>query len=257
MDNTDSIENTEYPNFYLVPGLTSTYINRCGQVIDVNKQWCPLPDINPDGYPCVNSENDRRFIHRLLALTFLPKPEYPVEDLDVNHIDGIKCNNSLDNLEWATRSWNNTHAYMTGLRTDNVPILVKDLRDGKVVRYYSLHECGRAFNVDPSVVHYHLRPERIGKTSWDYYVLIREGQDWPDVDKNLMGTFRSGYPKPVVAEKEIDGFRVIFESVTQAAKYLELKQQSISSHIQRHGAKPYFGWIFKFIDDESLKQGKV
>ena len=47
-------------------------------------------------------------IHRILALTFIDNPEnFPC----VNHIDGNKHNNSLDNLEWCTHKQNTVHAY--------------------------------------------------------------------------------------------------------------------------------------------------
>lgn len=52
--------------------------------------------------------------HRLLAECFLPK----LDDIrnEVNHKDGDKENNALDNLEWCTRSENLTHAYKNRLR---------------------------------------------------------------------------------------------------------------------------------------------
>lgn len=53
------------------------------------------------------------YVHRLLAQIFIPNPENKSE---VNHIDGNKLNNSIDNLEWVTRLENNLHALKTGLR---------------------------------------------------------------------------------------------------------------------------------------------
>jgi hypothetical protein len=53
-------------------------------------------------------------IHRLVAETFLPKI---AGKTCVNHIDGVKTNNRIDNLEWCTRKENNLHAYRTGLNT--------------------------------------------------------------------------------------------------------------------------------------------
>lgn len=53
-------------------------------------------------------------IHRLVANAFIPNQE---EKRTVNHIDGNKKNNSVNNLEWATHSENIIHANKTGLRT--------------------------------------------------------------------------------------------------------------------------------------------
>lgn len=51
--------------------------------------------------------------HRLIAKTFVPNPD----NLDyVNHKDGNKLNNSADNLEWCTRSYNTKHSFAHGLQ---------------------------------------------------------------------------------------------------------------------------------------------
>lgn len=52
-------------------------------------------------------------VHRLIALAFLGAPR--PDQVDVNHLDGNKKNNSIVNLEWASRTENLNHAYATGL----------------------------------------------------------------------------------------------------------------------------------------------
>lgn len=70
-----------------------------------------------DGYKRVALHREgkvkRFFVHRLVALAFIDNPcDKPV----VNHKDGNKQNNHADNLEWATNSENDIHAFKTGLR---------------------------------------------------------------------------------------------------------------------------------------------
>lgn len=64
------------------------------------------------GYPQVtlhkNGKQICRHIHRLVALAFIPNPKNKPQ---VNHIDGNKANNFLDNLEWVTPSEQMRHAY--------------------------------------------------------------------------------------------------------------------------------------------------
>lgn len=52
-------------------------------------------------------------IHRLVACSFLG--DYSDTDLEVNHIDGNKSNNRVDNLEWVTKQYNVKHSFETGL----------------------------------------------------------------------------------------------------------------------------------------------
>lgn len=61
---------------------------------------------------CKYGKCNHRTIHRLVATAFL---ENPNKHPQVNHIDGNKMNNHVDNLEWVSRSGNIKHAYDTGL----------------------------------------------------------------------------------------------------------------------------------------------
>ena len=60
-----------------------------------------------------NKKYLNRLLHRLVAQAFIPNPENKPH---VNHKDGNKLNNNIENLEWVTVSENNQHMYDTGLK---------------------------------------------------------------------------------------------------------------------------------------------
>jgi hypothetical protein len=62
-----------------------------------------------------NGKRFSRYVHRLVAETFIPNPDNKGE---VNHINGVKDDNRVENLQWSTRSENMKHAYDNGL---NIP----------------------------------------------------------------------------------------------------------------------------------------
>lgn len=66
------------------------------------------------GYVTVQLRYRRRYtVHRLVMLAFVG--ERPIETPHINHKNGIKTDNRLENLEYVTRSQNQKHAYSTGL----------------------------------------------------------------------------------------------------------------------------------------------
>lgn len=68
------------------------------------------------GYMAVKLRKDGKrkqfYVHRLVATTYLDNP-YDLPD--VNHKDGIKSNNAVDNLEWISKSENSKHAFENDL----------------------------------------------------------------------------------------------------------------------------------------------
>ena len=80
--------------------------------------------ISTTGYPIIyiwekpyNRKKKVHKVHRLVLSSFTDSSEHKEE---VNHKNGIKTDNRLENLEWCTRSENMLHAYKIGLRVPNV-----------------------------------------------------------------------------------------------------------------------------------------
>lgn len=107
--------------------------------------------VDTHGYATLWLGSQLHKVHRLVAEAHIPnyhnKPQ-------VNHIDGDKLNNSVENLEWSTARENIQHAHATGLSS-----LRKLSRDEVIVlrvlsrlKTHSQAELGRAFGVGSSTV---------------------------------------------------------------------------------------------------------
>lgn len=91
-------------------------VSQNGDVRNVKTQKVLIPR-NSTSYSMValydNGKRKDLKIHRLVAQAFLPNPKNKPQ---VNHKNGDKLNNHVQNLEWCTNSENQKHAYKTGLR---------------------------------------------------------------------------------------------------------------------------------------------
>lgn len=95
-----------------IEGFEGLYsVTKNGRVFSHRKGGYLIPSPNVDGYLCVGLSKDGKGktlrIHRLVAQTYLKgRPE----QICVNHIDNVKTNNHVSNLEWCTYSENVQHA---------------------------------------------------------------------------------------------------------------------------------------------------
>lgn len=81
-------------------------------------------------------------VSRLVALTFLGTPP---DKYTVNHIDGNRMNNAIDNLEWLSRADNIRHGFETGLysSTQNKVLLINEQT---MIEFPSMSEASRFLN---------------------------------------------------------------------------------------------------------------
>ncbi len=112
---------------YLVSNIGRVKTAKTGRVL--------RPAIDARGYERVclfKVHRDRRYkVHRLVAITFIPNPDGKEQ---VNHKDGNKRNNSVDNLEWMTNSENMQHSIEHGLHDG-----LQRFRDSRKKRVIATH----------------------------------------------------------------------------------------------------------------------
>lgn len=114
------------------------------------------PIYNQKGYQMVriyfdNKEFKSISVHRLVAIAFVHNPR-PNEYDQVNHINGEKDDNHVENLEWCNNSMNQKHAYKMGLSRhvpiNERPVAQIDAKTGEVIKeWQSLSDAYRGTHV--------------------------------------------------------------------------------------------------------------
>ena len=130
----------EYSLFRTIPNFPNYEINKLGEVRHIPTGKILKQTNHSAGYKQVSLHRVRHYVHRLVAMTFIPNP---LNKSHVNHIDGDKANNNIINLEWATPSENTLHKLYT-LNTGNAR-RVQDLSTEKV--YTSIMSCSRELGI--------------------------------------------------------------------------------------------------------------
>jgi len=99
---------TDYPNY--IVAYEGTVINKkTGRILKTDTNSCGYLRVTL----CMDNKPKKFFIHRLVAQAYLENPDgFP----QVNHLDGDKQNNTVENLEWCTQSINQYHAHANNLQ---------------------------------------------------------------------------------------------------------------------------------------------
>lgn len=160
-----SIPNTN--NNYLISNLgnVKSRHNKYTHRID-NKYHNLKPYKTKKGYLAVSIKEHKtnRVVHRLVAQAFIPninnKPQ-------VNHINGVKTDNRVENLEWCTNQENCIHSVKTGLSNKNhlkKPVIQYDINGNFVKQWESIEKAKNTLNIS----HIHCVCSKKRKTAGGY-----------------------------------------------------------------------------------------
>lgn len=259
------LEVEDYPGFFYIPFYVNYAINKTGSLINIEtgkeKQWSITPTENnkrnqKGGYFYSRVLNDFGFskclfLHRALCLVF-KEYDNKVQSLVVNHRDGNPSNNLLDNIEWSTYKDNNIHAVVSGLKSDNKPILSKNIKTGEILRFYSINECGRYYNAPRAGFIQH-RLKRSGNKIYSDYLLFKydDGTDWPAIDLDKVEIIRSGRSDLIKARNVFTGDVILFLGAEKGSHLTGVKKATILNHVKRGHLIPCKGWNFKWDNDDT------
>ena len=184
-----------------------------------------------------NGKKKRCYAHRLVATAFIPNPTGKPE---VNHKDGNKLNNCVDNLEWVTSQENKQHALFNSLyKYEHVFCFSKDKK--LVAEYLSIQDAARSTKISPSIISQEIH--KVPKT-------LSGGFYWSD--KKELGEVKNysnlGKAKPVNQYDKNGKFIMTYPSTGIAAKAVG----GVSSHVGeccRGKIKNYKGFIWKYVED--------
>jgi len=121
----------------------------------------------------IDGKRTTKHVHRILAECFLEKPDGCSE---VDHIDGVRCNNSLVSLRWVTKEQNIQHSYDLG----NKSVLGSKNPRAKVSED-TVHDICKLLQLGKSAT-------EIRSLGYDYRLVrtIKSGQNWSHISKHYL-----------------------------------------------------------------------
>ena len=186
-----------------------------------------------------NGDKKRCYAHRLVAIAFLTKPsKYHTE---VNHKDGNKLNNYIDNLEWVTPQENQQHAISHELRKFN-HVFCFSPEKKLIAEYLSISAASAAVGISTSIISQELNKE-IKTLSGGFY--------WSkEKELKQVKNYKNNGKSKSVNQYDLKGkYIMTYPSTGIAAKAIGIKTPSHIGECCRGKIKSYKGFIWRYVED--------
>ena len=219
-----------------------------GVLLRRSDNWNEIGVHNQNGYLAIKHPITRATIglHRLVALTFLPHP-VDTDHLTVNHKDSVKNNNWPYNLEWATHSQNNFHAYSEGPRGETVrKIRLKHLATGQEVVVAGYNELARYLGVLPGSAHSALDRRRFEGRPYKGHVLKYDDdpRTWEELAASGPRDKRVA-PERIACKNMKTGVVTIYDSFREMMRVEEINEHAAYRLLSMDPPIPWRGKCFQ------------
>ncbi len=224
----------ELNGYTYIPFFSRYVINREGLIFDFkSKRFVKGRYIKGYFSFVLIADNDIRrrnlFRHKALGLSFL-NYDASVVNKQINHKDGVKGHDSIDNLEWCSGSHNRKHAIENYLTQVNKPVIVENNITGEIKELCSIAEASRLLGVSDGIISRAIK-SKSGKFCHGFFCV------WL---KNREDAFRSiGDGTEVVARNLITKETLVFKSISSCARHIGITKHNVLTRIENGIDKIY------------------
>jgi hypothetical protein len=239
------ITKEDLTEFEDIKGYPNYMIHRDGRIYNKKRKMF-MKGREKSEYLYIILEQDDLAVHRTVAFQFLLKPK----DKDfVNHKDGNKFNNHVDNLEWTTKSENSQHAYDTGLNPRVVGVKQYKMDGTFVASHMSIANACKSLKIDPDVCGSTISSCCKYRIKHAYNFIWRYETDTSDVQPISISS-RNGVKK--ISQFTLDGKHVAdFDCISDAAEKMTGKRRH-SNYISKcckGRVNQAHGFVFKYKEE--------